>query len=273
MKVLVIMGSPHKGNTYAAAKKIEESMRRRSAVEFDYLMLSEANLSPCRGCFVCFMKGEGFCPIEDDASLILQRLEDADGVIFASPVFGMNVTGLMKTFIDRFSYVFHRPRFFEKKALLLSTTGALGQKDVIKYLDMVARIWGFEVVTGAGLITPRVGGTRWFTPEQEDELDLAGKKFLEALRRKTRRSPSFMDVIVFHAQRCSFNILAEEAPLDHEYWKEHGWFDPGRRYYVDVRVNPLYNFIGLLAERVFRRRIERDRIKGWYKSTYSPKNT
>ena len=144
MKILVIMGSPHKGNTYAAAKKIEEAMRKRSDMEFEYLMLAEANLSPCRGCFICFLKGEGSCPIDDDAAAIGEKLENADGVIFASPVFGMNVTGLMKTFIDRFSYIFHRPRFFSKKALLLSTTGALGQKDVLKYLHMVAGIWGFR---------------------------------------------------------------------------------------------------------------------------------
>jgi multimeric flavodoxin WrbA len=166
MKILVIMGSPHKGNTYAAAKKIEEAMRQRSDMEFEYLMLAEANLSPCRGCFVCFLKGEGFCPIDDDASVIGEKLENADGVIFASPVFGMNVTGLMKTFIDRFSYVFHRPRFFSKKALLLSTTGALGQKDVLKYLGMVVGIWGFEVAASVGLITPRMGTERWFTPQQ-----------------------------------------------------------------------------------------------------------
>jgi multimeric flavodoxin WrbA len=270
MKVLVIMGSPHKGNTYAAAKKIEESMQQRSPVEFEYLMLAETNLSPCRGCFVCFLKGESFCPIDDDASSIMEKMDEADGVIFASPVFGMNVTGLMKTFIDRFSYVFHRPRFFSKKAMLLSTTGALGQDDVLKYLGMVARIWGFEVVAKAGLVTPRMGAERWFTPSQEDVLARAGELFHEALIRKTRRSPGFMDVIVFHAQRGSFDLLEEEAPLDHEYWKAHGWFEPGRKYYVEVPVNPLYHSIGYLAERVVRRRIRRDKMRGWYKSTYSP---
>jgi multimeric flavodoxin WrbA len=45
----------------------------------------------------------------------------ADGVIFATPVYVMNVSALMKTFIDHFSYIYHRPRFFDKKALLLST--------------------------------------------------------------------------------------------------------------------------------------------------------
>jgi multimeric flavodoxin WrbA len=31
----------------------------------------------------------------------------------------MNVSALMKDFIDRFSYIFHRPSFFDKKDLLL----------------------------------------------------------------------------------------------------------------------------------------------------------
>ncbi|CVK32582.1 MULTISPECIES: NAD(P)H-dependent oxidoreductase [Methanoculleus] len=39
MKVLVVMGSPRKGNTYRAAKRIENTMRSLGDVEFEYLML------------------------------------------------------------------------------------------------------------------------------------------------------------------------------------------------------------------------------------------
>jgi hypothetical protein len=94
--------------------------------------------------------------------------------------------------------------------------------------------------------------------------------FALALERQTRRPPGLRDVIIFHAQRGSFDILSEEAPLDHEYWKQQGWLDPGRKYYVEVPVNPLYNAIGYLAEWVIRRRIKKEKMKGWYKSTYSP---
>lgn len=70
MKILVIMGSPRKGNTYRAAKKIEESMQSMGSVEFEYLMLKDANLSQCRGCYVCIMEGEDHCPCKDDAFVI-----------------------------------------------------------------------------------------------------------------------------------------------------------------------------------------------------------
>ncbi|WP_269850614.1 flavodoxin family protein [Methanosarcina horonobensis] len=85
-------------------------------IEFEYLMLKDADLSQCHGCFVCFTTGENHCPCKDDAPAIEQKMHSADGVIFATPVYGMNVSALMKTFIDRFSYIFHRPRFFDKKS-------------------------------------------------------------------------------------------------------------------------------------------------------------
>lgn len=116
-------------------------------------------------------------------------MHDADGVIFANPVYGTNVSGLMKVFVNRFSYIFHRPRFFEKKALLITTTGALGHKDVLKYLDLVARIWGFEVVDRVGLITPPGNLPQTLMNEQNDRLGTAAKKFFDAITRRNVLHP------------------------------------------------------------------------------------
>jgi len=59
---------------------------------------------------------------------------EADGIIFVSPVYCENVSGLMKNFIDRFDYVFHRQRFFDQKAMVLSTSAGGGLKDTLDYL-------------------------------------------------------------------------------------------------------------------------------------------
>jgi multimeric flavodoxin WrbA len=48
---------------------------------------------------------------------------NADGIIFVSPAYANNVTGLMKNFIDRFAYVGHRPNFFNQCPMLVATTG------------------------------------------------------------------------------------------------------------------------------------------------------
>ena len=44
MKVLVVMGSPRKGNTYRACTRIEELMKSYGDCTFDYLMLKDADL-------------------------------------------------------------------------------------------------------------------------------------------------------------------------------------------------------------------------------------
>ncbi len=104
----------------------------------------------------------------------------------------MNVSALMETFIDRFSHIFHCPRFFHKKALFLSTTGALGLKEILDYLHLVAGIWGLEVSHMAGIVTL--------------PMPISGKKEIENEQKlkKERGSPGLGSVIVFRAQRKSF---------------------------------------------------------------------
>jgi multimeric flavodoxin WrbA len=257
MKILVVMGSPRKGNTYRAVKKIEEYMQSMGKVEFEYFMLKDAKLSQCSGCFACLSIGENHCPHKDSAPIIEQKMHAADGVIFATPVYGMNVSALLKTFVDRFSYIFHRPRFFDKKALLLSTTGAVGLKEVLDYLKLVASIWGFEVTNSVGLVTPPMKLPIKKEQENNRKLEKAAFEFYNALQKK-RHSPGLKDVLVFHAQKASFGIPGLTSPADYTYWNEKSWLNPKTKYYVNLPVNPIYNAIGWFLEQILRRRILKD---------------
>ncbi|MDD1718592.1 MAG: flavodoxin family protein [Methanoregulaceae archaeon] len=263
MKVLVVMGSPRKGNTWRAAEAIRETMQAGGDVEFEYLMLRDADLAQCTGCLQCFVKGEEHCPRKDDAPEIEAKLHSADGVIFASPVYGMNVTGLMKTFVDRLSYIFHRPRFFGKKALLLTTAGAIGQKDVLKYLDLVARIWGFEVVAKVGLVTQFDELPARTRELHKWQLAAAAIAFHQAILSGKESPPPVMDVIVFNAQRASFLGLEKESPADYKYWKEHGWFEPGRRYYSDARVSIFTHLVGRTVGWFSGRQVRKSKVVKW----------
>jgi len=256
-KILVIMGSPRKGNTFRACEELREILEQELPVEFEYLWLKDVNLQPCKGCLACFSEGEARCPNRDDAPFIEQKMHNADGVVFASPVYGMNVSGQMKTFIDRLSYVFHRPRFFDKKALLLTTAGVLGNDEVLKYLDTVARIWGFEVAGKLGLVTATPVPPYRIERNRKAIARSAGE-FATALRRPVRKSPGLYDIIIFRGQRGAFSQLAEVSPADYQYWKEKGWFDRGTRYFVDVPINPLYHAIGILVEWFSKREIKKD---------------
>lgn len=256
MKIVVIMGSPRRGNTYRAAERIHEILEEKIPVEWEYVMLGDIHLEQCQGCGSCIVRGEEFCPIHDDLGGIVEKMQDADGVIFATPVYAVQVSGLLKVFIDRLSYILHRPRFFRQRALLLTTAGMVGIRDVLKYLDQVARVMGFDVAARVGIIAEMVPESR--RKENEQELQAAAEAFLAALQKGSRSTPGFSDVLIFHGQRATFDELADQFPADHAYWTDQGWLDPGCRYFVDVPVNPVYHAMGVALEWYQRRQIRND---------------
>ena len=135
MKIIAVMGSPKgKGSGYKIVKMIEEKMKAMGDVEFEYLFLKDANLKPCTGCYTCMAKGEDKCPLKDDRAAIEQMLLEADGVILSSPMYVLNVSSLMKNFIDRFAYTNHRPRFHRQKVLSVVNMGGDNPKAALSFL-------------------------------------------------------------------------------------------------------------------------------------------
>ena len=262
MKILVIMGSPRKGNTFRACEEFREHLQKICPAEFEYVWLKDSHIVPCKGCFACFPQGEDKCPNrDDDIHVIEQKMLDADGVIFASPVYSMNVSGLMKTFIDRISYTGHRPRFFDKKAFFLVTTGIIGAGDVLKYMKTTAWAWGFECAGTTGLITPNGIVPRYRAGINTKLLRESAKIFSAALLRTTKRRPGIMDVILFYGGRGAISQLETVSPADYQYWKSRGWLSPDVHYFMNVPVNPLYRVIGKIVEMIAKRHVRKDLIQ------------
>ena len=115
MKCLVIHGSPRRGNTWDVLKLTEEEMNKNGEFEFEEIELAKENIPTCLGCFNCIIKGESLCPHKNTIQRIVSKIEEADAIIITSPVYSMQITGLLKNFIDHMSYNFHRARFFIKK--------------------------------------------------------------------------------------------------------------------------------------------------------------
>ncbi|MGI5819098.1 MAG: flavodoxin family protein [Armatimonadota bacterium] len=239
--ILAIMGSPRKGDTYHLTRQIEATMSGLGDVGFDYLWLRDADLRMCRGCCACFERGEEHCPLDDDRAEIEQRILAANGVIFASPVYALGMTALMKNLLDRFAYALHRPRFFDQKALIVVSAGAAGVRVTQKSLAYV-RYMGFDMSGG------RVGLTMLPKPWTQAELravhvetQRAGRRFFRALQHHGHRAPSFMETAYFRLQQAAFAVNREEQPTDYEYFAERGWLNPARKWYVDAPVNPFYD--------------------------------
>ncbi len=231
MKILAIMGSPKgKGSGYEIVKKIEDRMKTMGAVEFSYLFLKDANLKPCTGCYTCLAKGEDKCPLKDDRAAIEQRLLAADGVILSSPMYVLNVSWLMKNFIDRFAYTNHRPRFHRQKVLTVVNMGGDSPKLALSLLRYA--LGGSRIVHELGIATPPWPQTERAIAKKERVIDSAAKKFYRACLDASLPSPTLKSLILFLARQKIYQARRQYLPADHAFYN-------GKAYYYDMKVNPI----------------------------------
>jgi len=63
------------------------------------ITLRDKVIAQCDGCMGCVQTGE--CIIQDDMQEVLQQLREADGIIWATPVYYWSMSGLTKIALDR----------------------------------------------------------------------------------------------------------------------------------------------------------------------------
>jgi multimeric flavodoxin WrbA len=250
-KVTAFIASQQKRATYGAVREFEAQLRSRAELEFEYVFLKDYHLENCRGCTMCFIKGEGNCPFKDDRDVLLRKMSDSDGIIFATPNYAFGVAAPMKTLIDRLAFILHRPRFFGKTFTTIVTQGMFGGGAIVKYLDgKVAKGLGFSVAKGC---TIRALGER-------DEADLkkntqkikkAADRFYRKLMRKAPSSPSLFRLMLFRMSRTSIKGMLDDTFCDFRHYKEHGWFED--EYYYPVSLGLLKKTAGSLFDVIGRR--------------------
>lgn len=234
MKILTIIGSPRKkGNSYQAAKELEEEMKRRGDYDFEYLFLKDTNLEICRGCFNCFAKGIKFCPLKDDREMIENKMKEAEGLILVSPVYAITVTALMKNFIDRLAYLCHRPAYHGKNALVLSTTGGIGLKETMNYMEMITGAWGYKVTGKCGLITAPWPATTVLKNKNTNTLEKSASKFDKSLKSMNKEKTGEMKVgfknyLNFKIFQKVTDNVKEYMPADYQYYQGKKYYQPAQ---------------------------------------------
>jgi multimeric flavodoxin WrbA len=133
MKVLAIVGSPHvDGNT---SYLVDEALKEIDAhgIDTEKIMLGEYKINPCQGHNECGTFT--VCKIKDDVPGIIEKYNEADAVILASPVYFFDVTAQMKTFIDRNFFTFtHEGKRKIKYVGLIAIGGGGGADETIATL-------------------------------------------------------------------------------------------------------------------------------------------
>ena len=255
MNVLVILGSPRKKDSYSICREIENELKKQdSAIDLEYFQLSELNIKECKGCGLCFQKSELLCPCrEDDIELVKEKMKSADAIILSSPVYAYQVTGQMKKFIDRLSYLFHRQELCGKPTLLVITTDGGGSKQVYQYLKMIVSGWAMNLIGNIAIISPMYFENREpkgvfaynkrIYERGQKKIKTLSKKLYEEMSQHHKKVPTYYDILLFHCLRSKIYT----SDTDRIYWEEKGWVKAP--YFYEVHLNPIKRIFGKMLKK------------------------
>jgi len=147
MRVVGIVCSPRKGgNTEILVKEALQAAQEAGA-ETTLISLAGKEITPCDACGAC--EQTGICIVEDDMQDLYSELESADGLIFGTPVYFVNVSAQAKAVIDR-TYAFLWSRKLRGKvAAALVVARRIGAGQVLSLLYTFFTVHRMVIAGGA----------------------------------------------------------------------------------------------------------------------------
>ncbi len=100
---------------------------KEAGANVEYFKLKNYSINECTGCYTCWTKSPGACIFDnpnviDDMEMLRKKYREADLVVFASPLYIFNVSGILKSFMDRLLPIL-------KPYMLMNDKGAIRHPD------------------------------------------------------------------------------------------------------------------------------------------------
>ena len=110
MNVLILSGSRNReGQTARAVDSLCKGIVDGGG-NFETIFLTELKLERCRQCDADgwgLCRREGRCSVEDDFPMIVDKIDNADVVVFANPVYFGDLSESMRAMLDRYRRITH----------------------------------------------------------------------------------------------------------------------------------------------------------------------
>lgn len=227
MKILGISGGNKNGANDCMCKEALLAAKEQGA-EIEFVRLMDLDIKHCTGCKAWIMSlfsGRGnMCVLKDDFQWLLDKMLDADGIIFSIPIFEKCAAGIFHTIMDRFG-----PRMGLSNNIVADKISAAngGRRIDPKYMKTRA-------VSYMG-----IGGSDWATEIQNDF-------YLHALTPmwKVIDNEVFMwslgiltdDFKVARAHQIGVNLAEAAKDIEHATWKGEDGVCPhchSRNFYIE----------------------------------------
>ena len=130
MKAIAIAGSARKYGCGAMLLNKALEGARDAGAETELVFLSDLKFKGCSRCFECKRIGSpsyGKCAMEDELSPVLERIREADVLLFAAAMYYVELPGRMLAFFERMLFPCHVYESEEnKKRVAVKTASGIG---------------------------------------------------------------------------------------------------------------------------------------------------
>src|SRR5512136_2359335 len=219
MKIIGINASPkrEKSQTRLLVMGVLEGARQTGA-DITFVDICSLDIKYCTACGTCYAKGE--CIHDDDFPEILEKMLDADGIVWGSPNYINSVTAQLKTLLDRMADSIHCQSFAGKYGCSVSTAGGSMADEVADYMNATMRNLG---ATTVGKVTVLLGADPNAIVPAEKEAKELGRKLADAIR--TQWKDPLQEK--YHAERREYFVRLVSYNKDlwqheYDYWKGLG---------------------------------------------------
>jgi multimeric flavodoxin WrbA len=227
-KVLAVIGSSQGSNSCTAqfARLICERAKELCNEPFEYeiITMDMLQLNYCLGCCNCFR--DCTCPLDgtDSMAVLKQKLLNSDFFLFGSPVYAHQISGAMKTVIDRLSYWLHLLPLAGKAGIALSTTAATGEMEVLNYLVKMMYPIGIKPV-GAYNANVHLQGRFRQEVDLERRVEKAATTAVRYLSEEKKVSSNPATENMFQTMKLMILSNRLAKPGEYDYWKENGYLE------------------------------------------------
>lgn len=145
MKVLMINGSPRINGATAKALKEMEKIFGEQNIEVEIVNVGTMPVRGCIACGSCYKTGK--CAIDDIVNELAPKLEAADGLVVASPVYYASANATIIAVLDR---LFYSTRFSKtmKVGAAIATARRGGITATFDQLNKYFTISGMPIASG-----------------------------------------------------------------------------------------------------------------------------
>lgn len=150
-KVLIISTSLRGGSNSEILAKECERGALAAGHEVEFITLKNKDIKFCIGCLACQSKGS--CVLKDDVADIMAKVKEAEIVVYATPIYYYEMSGQMKTLLDRLNPLFSTDYKF--RDIYMIATAAENDESAFEkaYNGLQGWVDCFDKATLKGIVT------------------------------------------------------------------------------------------------------------------------